>query len=352
MLKCLNGDQEVLSFQLDEKGWDLLRQQNQQERHLQMSCCDARVVLKRSKLNVPFFAHLKRGLCTSAAETSEHLAAKFLIATAIESAGWRVTTEMKGLAPNGAVWIADVYATKNDWIRVFEVQWSRQSNEESIARHSIYKQSGVRTMWLFRQKEFELPSEIPAFRLIHRSENSFCVEIETESGEEHIELQRFVKGALSGALKYAPTMNALLPLEVWIAKMDCFKCKRTPNIVAEFRILASRNLPGHRDLTFSFEDLSSSSVAETLAQQLLPNASVLQKARIGPVKMRYSKTLRISYLSNACAYCGVLFGQFFSHHAYDHVSGFESTVDISKNLVDAIDSLEHQVNVWWFNTSR
>ena len=77
-----------------------------------MTCCDEHATIKTSKLGTQFFAHKRRGECTSAAETAEHLFVKACIAKAIRGTGWEVNTEQRGQAPDGSVWVADVMASR------------------------------------------------------------------------------------------------------------------------------------------------------------------------------------------------------------------------------------------------
>ena len=87
-----------------------------------------------SKLGTQFFAHKRRGECTSAAETAEHLFVKACIARAIRGTGWEVNTEQRGHAPDGSVSVADVMASRGAHRIAFEMQWSAQSGGKSSNR--------------------------------------------------------------------------------------------------------------------------------------------------------------------------------------------------------------------------
>ncbi len=67
-----------------------LKASNASEKNLRMTCCDEHATIKTSKLGTQFFAHKRRGECTSAAETAEHLFVKACIAKAIRGTGWEV----------------------------------------------------------------------------------------------------------------------------------------------------------------------------------------------------------------------------------------------------------------------
>lgn len=175
-LKCFSGELELFAFQFNNENWELLREQNRKSKNLRMPCCSSGVVLKQSKLMTRFFAHARKGPCTTQPETPEHLLAKAEIAKAIEAAGWIATTECSGTSPSGNCWTTDVMARKEELQVAFEVQWSPQSDTETTQRQERYRESSVRGLWLFRQKDFISSKEIPAFKLSFNAEkDSFSV---------------------------------------------------------------------------------------------------------------------------------------------------------------------------------
>jgi competence CoiA-like predicted nuclease len=125
-LKCQSPHGEEYSFRHASESWTALKALNATEHHLAMPCCGARVVLKRSRRGTQFFAHARRGDCTTAPESEQHLLAKDIIARAGETLGWQVTTEQRGMSPTGDSWIADVLCRnpKSQKAIAFEVQWS------------------------------------------------------------------------------------------------------------------------------------------------------------------------------------------------------------------------------------
>jgi Competence protein CoiA-like family len=162
-LRCLgpNG-QSIQSFDLPEAEWSALRLENRRLRQLRMPCCDASVVMRTSTLGLKFFAHKSRGPCQSAPETEAHLALKTLAAQAARRAGWTCATEAGGSSPSGETWTADVLADKGKAKIAIEIQWSPQTNEESLYRQERYRQSGVRCLWLFRGTGFPVSQNFPA----------------------------------------------------------------------------------------------------------------------------------------------------------------------------------------------
>jgi len=123
------------------------------------------VVMKTSTRGVKFFAHKSRGPCQSAPETEAHLALKTLAARAARRAGWTCSTEASGSSPSGETWTADVPAHRGQTKVAIEIQWSGQTNEESLYRQERYRQSGVRCLWLFRRWGFPASKDFRAARI-------------------------------------------------------------------------------------------------------------------------------------------------------------------------------------------
>ncbi|ATU44956.1 hypothetical protein CS557_05460 [Acinetobacter junii] len=53
--------------------------------------------------------------------------------------GWKVFPEYRGQTPDGEIWIADIYAEKEQSKIVIEIQWSYQSIEETECRQKSIK---------------------------------------------------------------------------------------------------------------------------------------------------------------------------------------------------------------------
>jgi hypothetical protein len=177
-LRCIGLDgHSVQSFNLSEAEWSALGQENLRSRQLRMPCCDASVVMKVSTRGLRFFAHKSRGRCQTAQETEEHLALKMLAARATRRAGWTCSTEASGSSPTGETWTADVLAHKGEAKVAIEIQWSAQTNEESLYRQERYRQSGVRCLWLFRRLGFPVSKDFPAVRVCGHLATGFKVNL-------------------------------------------------------------------------------------------------------------------------------------------------------------------------------
>jgi len=224
-LHCQSPDGPVFAFLHDENSWHALKEANRIRRHLRMPCCQVPVVLKRSSLGTLFFAHQRSGACNTEPESREHLLAKEITARAALSVGWIAATESRDLA-EPPTWVADVLCTRAEKPGkiAFEIQWTRQTHAETERRQAAYASAGVRGLWLMRQRDLPISRTTPAFRLVltkdshvpfevwfpgSRYSPELAVRTRIADGDwgQRIELDRFVRGALSGALKFDPLLG-------------------------------------------------------------------------------------------------------------------------------------------------
>jgi hypothetical protein len=219
-LSALIANETVYAFNFSSKAWQDLRTKADE---IRFPCCDARVVLKRSPLGTQFFAHTKKGKCATAPETAEHLQAKDIIARTAIEAGWSAETEV-----GGPDWIADVMVSRGSVKLAFEVQWSRQSLEDTEARQKRYAASGVRALWLMRQKDIPPPSKaLPAFCL-DKTDNGFRVVVDqnpiSRFTRQHCSLDEFVRSALGRRLIWRPKTGKTIQLSWRARKRRCENC--------------------------------------------------------------------------------------------------------------------------------
>lgn len=368
-LKCLRGGEEIYSFNIEsDEAWEDLRKANAKTKDLRMPCCDAAVVLRTSKLGTKHFAHSRIGSCTTAPETAEHLLAKMAVVDAIRGTEWTPLPEQAGNTRSGVEWRADVLAVKGKAKVAFEIQWSRQDKPETIRRQKRYDDAEVRGLWLFRQKDFPIGKETPAFRLVFEPETkTFRILLpsafyhrewvgknkeDAHYWGQSIPLATFVVGALKGRLRFAPALGVTMPLEVSKVEIPCWRCKKRTGVVMGLNFAASHVLPGCPDISTSIYDLSQALPdGKAVVMSLLP-ASLLRRHGIGVVKPRYSKTVGGEYMSNGCVHCDALQGQFFEHeYAYDGKKAFETEVEFKAEWGPLLTRAKSQIYRWWFNES-
>lgn len=362
-LKCLRGEEELYAFNFETADdWDALRKSNATTKDLRMPCCGAAVVLRTSKLGTRHFAHARKGPCTTVPETAEHLLAKLTIVEGIRRAGWEARPEQSGTTPEGEEWRADVMAVKGKARVAFEVQWSRQTPEETHRRQERYAAAGVRGLWLFRHTGFPSTKDTPGFCLLFNAETkTFRVGIRgtgywspKNASDDSVwrqiaDLPAFIEGALTGRLRYAPAIGERMQLAVEAASTPCWRCKKETKVVTGLTFAASRVLPGCEDLDtdiYQFEKLPD---GIKLLGSLLPR-DLLRKHGIGTLKPRSSKTEGRAYLSNGCVHCDALQGRFFDHDlVWEGGPVLEVEVELSTELATGLGFANLARQSWWFD---
>lgn len=366
-LRCISPAGQELAFQHDTESWAALRARNLAEKHLRLPCCESPVVLKQSRLGTRFFAHRRRDACTSAPESQEHLHLKDIVARAATRAGWFVTTEGRGTSSTGQEWVADVLCSREGTSRsvAFEIQWRRQSLEDTFQRQQRYQASGIRALWLMRQWDVPVSKETPAFAV--RIGEGSCAEVLMPSGiwpandmlhlmgrteprwGQRVALDAFTAGALRGRLRFAPAVGQIVPARVIGAPTTCWKCKKPTCLLLGLELLLDRAYPGFGNAHIELNAIGSDPQrgAQWLSDHLA--AEALKANGIGAVKARYSKTRGETYLSNGCVHCDVLQGSFFDHDVIDdQTSLFEADVPVEPWLAESSDE-PAVLNRWWFD---
>jgi len=365
-LKCLRGNEEIYAFNVDsDEAWSALRKANTATKDLRMPCCGAAVVLRTSKLGTRHFAHARRGPCTTAPETAEHLLAKMAIVEGIRMTDWAALPEQAGCTPEGADWRADVMAVKGQAKVAIEVQWSRQDADETRRRQDRYTAGGVRGLWLFRQADFPLGKDIPAFRLLFDGKAK-CFRVALPSPCYHpnylgrdkdqprywqqvIDLPRFVHGVLTKRLRFAPALGQRMPMEVEATPTKCWRCHKPTRIVTGLVFAASRVLPGCADIHATIYWFDEIADGPRILAALLPPA-LLRQYGIGALRPRYSKTEGATYLSNGCVHCDALQGKFFEDRL---LRNGEVLFEVEAEFLDELARIgsheDSHVFRWWFD---
>lgn len=366
-LKCLRGEEELFAFDFQEdQAWENLRVSNSNKRDLGMPCCGADVVLRTSKLGTRHFAHAKKGPCATAPETAEHLLAKMFVVEGIKRTAWSAMPEQAGRTPSGEEWRADVMAAKGKSRAAFEIQWSRQDNEETDRRQRRYAEAGVRGLWLFRQKDFPTSRRTPSFGLAfdgqaktfdvlipspeHDPRRSARSKDDASLWSQRISLPRFIAGALEGRLHFAPALGLQMPVEVDSVRIPCWRCKKMTGIVTGLTFAAGRILPGCPDIHASIYDLSEELPDGDSEVMAILSPDLLRRHGLGVVKPRRSKAVGRSYLSNGCVHCDSLQGRFFEHHYdFEATKAFETVAEFKAEWAPKLRDAWDQIYRWWFD---
>src|SRR5262245_24793986 len=92
-----------------------------------------------------------------------------------------------------------------------------------------------------------------------------------------------------------------------MGRLYCWSCGCETSIITRFEVAHQT-----REYGFTVPDLNSYPDLVIALSELLPS-----DIQIGLIRRRYSKTQGRSYLSNGCAHCGALIGEFFEHDAWE-----------------------------------
>lgn len=382
-LKCIDGDKEIYAFDYESDGdWAELREINATQKHLSMPCCGAGVTLRTSSLGTRHFAHARRGECATAPESAEHLLAKVAIIEAIKATEWLALPEQGGVSPLGNAWRADVLAIKGNVKIAFEVQLSRQTARDTELRQSIYKESGVRGLWLFKQPDFPSNSEIPGFKVSFDTHSkSFMVSVpsslrDSESlrrysrGElrddahwgQHIPLKDFIVGALSGRLRISPFVGAEfvgseLPIDILGVNLLCYRCRNKIKAIMGLSLRVGHVIQAHPDVKFSLCGIARAFPdGTTEIMRMLPK-EILRAHGVGEIKPGRSLLTGETCILNHCIHCHAMQWPTFEndHFANDqgwHIGSFP-LFGISAMIPPKWASLlSDREKRWWLSSSN
>lgn len=344
-LRCVDdAGSSIQSHLLDEHQWAALKASHAQKRHLRMPCCHELAVLKTSKLGTRFFAHYRRGLCTTKPESAEHLLLKSIVAQAIAKCGWTVETEVRGQTNEGEEWIADVLARKKNNRIAVEIQWSRQTDIDTYARQARYKQSGVRGLWLFKQRDFPTDYLVPALQVVQEAGEMFVTIPTDDINPLRLSVSDFIHHAFTGRFWYGVFRpNTHVKATMYGGFMSCWKCGSWTNVVSEVELLHPRNE--------RFVDIPIAELAElpSLMPQL-PLEQGIPHKKVGKIQMRYSKTVGGRYLANGCVNCNALQGNFFLNEIAHRLKPiFSTNVLISAELHQSLQDTHGYACSWNLN---
>ena len=177
-LRAYLDNEEIISIDQTDDRWKDLKKLIKKNSSLQLACCKQNGFLRTSSKGLKHFVHTRlENTCDWKPESPEHLKAKIEIIEACKENGWKAIPEY-----SEANWRADVLAIQNEKRIAFEVQWSKQSFEETRLRQERYKESNVRGCWFFRTAPNELreffytsliaDKDIPAFKIFKESKQN------------------------------------------------------------------------------------------------------------------------------------------------------------------------------------
>ena len=292
-----------------------------------MPCCSSQVILKRSSRGTQFFAHKVIGQCSTAPETETHLRLKRLAVERARANGWDAGTEVAGTTPEGEQWKADVLAHRGKHKVAIEIQWSPQTNEETVRRQYRYAQSGVRCLWLLRQTRIPCDLTLPAAGIGGDARQGLVARVPTGYGEQQVSMEEFLDAAFSRRLRFGVPLGASARVSILTGNVDCWHCGAKTQIVTGVELCF-----GPHSYQFSVPNLGHYPELFEIIRAHLPTGPL-----IGAIKHRFSKTQERHYLSNGCAHCNVLIGEFYEHEGrFDEIDACTFTICITEPWRQAI----------------
>lgn len=313
-LRAVVDGQEVQSPFLTDAEWEALSQAVKANRQLLiLPCCGSNGHLRVSKLGTRHFVHNRDSQCSAPSETWQHLLAKNDIALACREAGYSVQLEASG---DG--WRADVLATKGTARIAFEVQWSAQTWDDTVARQGRYREAGIRCCWFFKTppRGYRATSDVPLFKL--EVTEAGCIVVfdgysyEYSQALRHYPLSEFVGALMMGRIKFRKNLHTAKVQKVRIVflEMKCWKCQRP------YHAYYMHDLKSGCEETIEIDDAMwednkyyFNPRIRAVVQQFLgsPEGAHL---KLGTIKKRYSHTVNRAYLSFGCPYCDAICGDF------------------------------------------
>jgi hypothetical protein len=297
----------VASIIADEEWAELKEKARLRKVSITLPCCGNGAFQRVSSLGTKHFVHKKLGGCTSGRETAQHLWAKAEILAACLEAGWEARPEVAGDR-----WRADVLAERGKARIAFEVQWSKQDDEVSLARQERYRESGVRGCWFVRTPP-PTPGrkELPIFRVREDEQEVVVVE---HAGATY-PLRTFVAHLLAGQVRFSPLMTA--KLQVSFIEVDCWNCKKAGwHIYTVSHFSRCGHEVGYRLSRGQSEEIDDelSPAIVAIIKRWLEGEGRGSGFVLGEIKPRFSRTEGRSYMSFGCPHCDRIFGRFFIPH--------------------------------------
>lgn len=316
-------DELIYSFTINDQSWQHLKE-NYKELGMSMPCCKTAAIPKKNKLGTQYFAHHPSSSCGfSSGESREHQLCKYLILKYLHDHGWTVLPEHRGQTPDGEVWIADIYAEKNNAKLVVEIQWSPQTIEETQRRQEKYIKSGIRAVW-FMRTTYKNQSDVLDYQSYEQPVFSITLNRETRqiltSGAFHdydahrlaeVEFIKFFDALMTGAIQYSHKPNAYRLIQLAMNTIQCWKCHRPTNAIMYVNYYMT-----HGDIIKKIGRVDKKRIPLTHLA-IINQVQYMQQYQYGALKERWSKTVGEHYLSNGCYHCDALMGDHFLSREYD-----------------------------------
>ncbi|MEO9851890.1 MAG: competence protein CoiA family protein [Reichenbachiella sp.] len=353
-LRAIIDNLEVISVDLSSEEWTELKAlKRNSSKTIILPCCNQEGNMRTSKLGLNHFYHRVTDGCNYKAESPQHLKSKMEIIKACKKNNWKAIPEFAEKD-----WIADVLACNDDRRIAFEVQWSKQTTDETQRRQERYKDSNVKGCWFMKTIPKELrywdrhpkPSqELPIFRIYESDNKVLMVDLELVQ----LTLLEFVDSLFNGKVKFCE-VHSTQPrqsMSIKFYEKSCWKCHKEQHSYNIDRGLITKcgdELHVDSDLWDGGSLEKHPSIIEAIKN--FQKTERGKHLKIGEVKGRYSKTANETYLSFGCYYCDAIFGDWFRMEESletqydDNLLTFETVIELESFK----DDHEH----WCYSESK
>lgn len=345
-IRCVDeAGESIIAQDCSDKEWQSLRRRKPASRNLTMPCCVSPAIPKVSKLGTRFFAHKAKATCEWKPETENHLQLKAIVVEAARSAGWEAAPEVAGQTPDGERWTTDILLSKGDEQIAVEIQWSSQTNEETLRRQERYRRAGVKGVWLLRQPGFPIRPDLPAACIGGSLEKGFTVLIPNNEGmtaKDRKDLRRWPQGTLprmfiralcQGRFRFGIFGGETAELEILTSTHECYRCKTNHRVVSGCRTkLHGREI---RIIPPQFEDLNLLSAIER---------NVREAGGIQPFSTQGHPIAPWAEVAINCKQCGAFNGGRYLPWAEDNTDDYEeSEIRFTHAVAQDAPTRQH----WW-----
>ena len=271
---------------------------------------------------VPGVRRPRRGgaACTSAPETEEHRKLKELALRAARKHGWVAQTEVSGEGAGGEKWRADVLAEKGKYRVAIEVQWSSQPEHETSRRQQLYKDSGIRGLWLLRRPGFPVTRDLPAVCIGGDLTHGFTALIpshsnmsayhrqEPERWHQHLPIEEFFDAVFLERFQFGVPKDFRAVVAIRTKSIRCYFCRKETQVICAAEVSFEPNFR-----RFSVGELGRfPGLLKIILKNLPPGHAV------GEIRKRYSEPWRKEEVSNGCIHCDRLCTEDFWSHTKSH----------------------------------
>jgi len=314
-LRAIIDGKEINSPFLSIEEWNELKEEiKKKSLDVTISQTNKKGYLRTSKLGLQHFVH-KKGESPQnwKPEKQQYLLSKSEIMLACKESGWEVKSEY--ISDN---WTADVFAVKGSKKIAFQVQWSKQSYDETKERQTKYKNDNIRGCWFFKtppkevrdwDKQIIATKDIPIFKIEEDDNKNINVNV----NEINFPLKIFIIKLLNGNFKFCNNLKSMKKQKITISfwEIICWKCGEKQHVYFvsdEVKSKCGCNIDVMETLWDDSKFLFNPVILKMINEII--NSEDGKNLKLGEIKKRYSHTIKKSYISFGCIKCDAIFGDF------------------------------------------